>query len=37
MVGRVVEVYGEVFPGYAGVKGIHIESLFFEGDYLVGK
>jgi len=37
MVGRVVEAYGEIFPGYAGVKGIHIESIFFEGDYLVGK
>ena len=36
MVGRVVEVYGEVYPGYAGVKGIHIESICFEDDYLVG-
>lgn len=36
MVGRVVEVYGEVYPGYAGVKGIHIESICFADDYLVG-
>ncbi len=37
LVGRVVEVYGDVYPGYAGVKGIHIESIFFEGEYIVGK
>lgn len=37
LIGRVIEVYGEVFPGYAGVKGIHIESIFFEGEYVVGK
>jgi len=35
MVGREVEVYGEIYPGYAGVKGIHIESIRFEGEYLV--
>jgi len=37
LVGRVVEVYGDVYPGYAGVKGIHIESIYFEGEYIVGK
>ena len=37
LVGRVVEVYGEIFPGYSGVKGIHIEYIFFEGEYIVGK
>lgn len=37
LVGREVEVYGEVYPGYAGVKGIHIESVRFEGLYIVGQ
>jgi len=37
MVGREVEVCGEVYPGYAGVKGIHIKSIRFEGEYIVGK
>jgi hypothetical protein len=37
LVGRTVEVYAEVYPGYSGVKGIHIESIFFEGEYIVGK
>jgi hypothetical protein len=37
LIGRVVEVYGEIYPGYAGVKGIHIESIFFKGEYIVGK
>ncbi len=37
LLGRVVEVYGKIYPGYAGVKGIHIESIFFEGEYVVGK
>jgi len=37
MVGREVEVYGEVYPGYAGTKGINIELIKFEGDYLTGK
>jgi hypothetical protein len=32
LVGMEVEVYGEVYPGYGGVKGIHIESIQFEGD-----
>jgi len=36
MIGRVVEVYGEVYPGYAGIKGIDIELIYFEGEYLVG-
>lgn len=37
LVGREVEVYGEIYPGYAGVKGIHIESIQFEGLYIVGQ
>ncbi len=37
MVGRTIEVYGEIYPGYAGVKGIHIESIYFEGEYIVGE
>jgi hypothetical protein len=37
LVGREIEVYGEVYPGYAGVKGIHIESIRFEGLYIVGQ
>jgi hypothetical protein len=37
LLGRIVEVYGEVYPGYAGVKGIHMESIRFEGEYIVGK
>lgn len=36
MTGRIVEVYGEVYPGYAGIKGIDILSIYFEGEYLVG-
>jgi len=32
LVGMEVEVCGEVYPGYSGVKGIHIESIKFEGD-----
>ena len=36
MVGRDVEVFGEVYPGYAGVKGIYIRSIAFEGEYIVG-
>jgi len=32
LVGMEVEVCGEVYPGYAGIKGIHIESIKFEGD-----
>ncbi len=34
MVGREVEVFGEVYPGYGGVKAIAIESIKFEGDYI---
>ena len=34
LTGRVVELYGEIYPGYAGVKGIHIKSIFFEGEYI---
>jgi len=37
LVGREVEVYGEIYPGYAGVKGIHIESIQFKGLYIVGQ
>ena len=37
LVGREVELYGEVYPGYAGIKGIHIESIRFEGLYIVGQ
>ena len=37
LVGREVEVYGDVYPGYSGVKGINIQSIFFEGEYLVGE
>jgi len=37
LVGRTVEVYGTVYPGYAGVKGIHIKYIAFEGEYIVGK
>jgi hypothetical protein len=29
-----VEVYGEVYPGYAGIKGLYIEYIKFEGEYL---
>ena len=32
LVGREVEVYGEVYPGYGGIKGVCIESIKFEGD-----
>jgi len=37
LIGREVEVSGEIFPGYAGVKGIFIESIQFEGLYIVGQ
>lgn len=37
MVGRQIEVLGEVYPGYAGVKGLYIEAVGFEGEYIVGK
>ena len=37
LVGREIEVYGEVYPGYAGVKGIHVESVQFAGQYIVGQ
>jgi hypothetical protein len=37
MVGREIEVLGEVYPGYAGVKGLYIEAVGFEGEYIVGK
>jgi hypothetical protein len=37
LLGRKVEIYGITYPGYAGVKGIHIKSIFFEGEYIVGK
>jgi hypothetical protein len=37
MVGREIQVNGDVYPGYAGVKGLHIKSVRFEGDYIVGQ
>lgn len=37
LLGRKVEIYGITYPGYAGLKGIHIKSIFFEGEYIVGK
>lgn len=37
LVGRKVELYGEIYPGYGGVKGIHIKSIYYEGEYLVGE
>ena len=37
LVGRKVELYGEIYPGYEGVKGIHIKSIYYEGEYLVGE
>ncbi|MFC1592215.1 hypothetical protein ACFL43_06795 [Thermodesulfobacteriota bacterium] len=37
LVGREVEVYGEMYPGYGGVKGIAIESISFAGEYIVGQ
>jgi len=36
LVGREVELLGEVYPGYSGVKGIAIEAIAFEGEYIVG-
>jgi hypothetical protein len=37
LIGREVEVSGEIFPGYGGVKGISIEAIQFEGLYIVGQ
>ena len=37
MVGREIEICGDVYPGYAGVKGLHIRSVRFEGDYIIGQ
>ena len=37
LTGRKVELYGEIYTGYAGVKGIHIKSIYYEGEYLVGE
>ncbi len=34
---RGSEVYGEIYPGYAGIKGMYIESIRFEGLYIVGQ
>ena len=34
LVGREVEVHGEIYPGYAGLRGIHIKSIRFEGEYI---
>lgn len=32
LVGMEVEVCGEVYPGYGGIKGVYIESIQFAGD-----
>jgi len=32
LVGMEVEVCGEIYPGYGGIKGLYIESIKFEGD-----
>ena len=37
LVGRDIEVLGIVYPGYAGVKGLYIEALAFEGEYIRGQ
>jgi hypothetical protein len=37
MTGREIEICGDVYPGYAGVKGLHIRSIRFEGDYIIGQ
>lgn len=37
MVGREIEVLGKVYPGYGGVRGLFIEAVAFEGEYIVGK
>lgn len=34
MVGREIEICGEVYPGYGGIKGIYIRSVRFAGDYI---
>lgn len=36
LTGREIEAYGEIYPGCAGVRGIYIKSIFFEGEYIVG-
>lgn len=37
MTGREIEICGDVYPGYANVKGLHIRSIRFEHDYIVGQ
>jgi hypothetical protein len=37
MVGREIEICGEVYPGYGNIKGIHIKSVRFAHDYIVGQ
>lgn len=37
MVGREMEILGTAYPGYAGIKGLFIEAVGFEGEYIVGK
>ena len=37
MVGREIELMGEVYPGYGGVKGIYIECVAFQGEYGGGR
>lgn len=37
LVGREIEVLGIVYPGYGCVKGLYIEALAFEGEYIRGQ
>jgi hypothetical protein len=37
MTGREIEICGDIYPGYAGVRGLHIKSIRFEGDYIIGQ
>ncbi len=36
LVGRQVEVHGDIYEGYGGVRGISIRSIAFEGEYIAG-
>ncbi len=37
LVGREIEVLGTVYPGFGGVKGLDIEAMAFEGEYIRGQ
>ena len=37
MTGREIEICGEVYPGYGDIKGLHIKSVRFQGDYIIGQ